>query len=393
MTVVGLNSYNVRRLERYLLAAASLLGVGVVIGALLRPTKPEATAVSTVSRHDLLSTSYREVLDATKHQDDKVGRFLTAIAFLMAAAIAFGVRADVLTIKYDLQRPLPLPAILFMVFFALVILSVVLLLFALGQALRLPSSTAPGRSSYLFFMSIADHSNDNWNRQWSRETSEIESDIDSDLVGEIRNLAIRADGKYQRSAEAQSTFTIGLLAFILGLVLSLKVLASGRPEVEPWNTSSRMITASVIGLFAFVLGYGLLRFEQKIDDQHRFRFLWVEAYWRRHGVLAIWILMTAYPVLLLLPGGTSRTTLAYSAGSCIALASLLVALRIRHLRVSFFLIVSMGMGLGVGSTVARLEQWNGIAFLMAALTAVWLELPRLMTAEIQWRRRLHVTEG
>lgn len=32
--------------------------------------------------------TYREVLDATKHQDDKVGRFLTAISFLTAGTVA-----------------------------------------------------------------------------------------------------------------------------------------------------------------------------------------------------------------------------------------------------------------------------------------------------------------
>src|ERR1700723_3669088 len=32
--------------------------------------------------------SYTEVLDATKHQDDKIGRLLTAVAFLTVAALA-----------------------------------------------------------------------------------------------------------------------------------------------------------------------------------------------------------------------------------------------------------------------------------------------------------------
>src|SRR5687767_12578535 len=36
----------------------------------------------------LIEFSYREVLDATKHQDDKIGRMLTSVAFLTAAAMA-----------------------------------------------------------------------------------------------------------------------------------------------------------------------------------------------------------------------------------------------------------------------------------------------------------------
>src|SRR4051794_32127601 len=37
---------------------------------------------------ELAERAYKEVLDATKHQDDKVGRFLTAIAFLTTGSIA-----------------------------------------------------------------------------------------------------------------------------------------------------------------------------------------------------------------------------------------------------------------------------------------------------------------
>src|SRR3712207_6746276 len=35
-----------------------------------------------------LQNSYKEVLDATKHQDDKIGRIFTGVAFLTAAALA-----------------------------------------------------------------------------------------------------------------------------------------------------------------------------------------------------------------------------------------------------------------------------------------------------------------
>src|SRR5690349_18299080 len=37
---------------------------------------------------ELITTSYDQVLDATKHQDDKIGQLLTSIAFLTAATIA-----------------------------------------------------------------------------------------------------------------------------------------------------------------------------------------------------------------------------------------------------------------------------------------------------------------
>lgn len=90
-------------------------------------------------RFDLAKLAYDEVLDATKHQDDKVGRFLTAIAFLTAAAIAFCTRSDVLGVRYDLDGSVPLPGVLFAGFIVFVVVAVVFLLMALGQALRPPT--------------------------------------------------------------------------------------------------------------------------------------------------------------------------------------------------------------------------------------------------------------
>ncbi|MDP8928253.1 MAG: hypothetical protein M3O70_06675 [Actinomycetota bacterium] len=40
-------------------------------------------------RRQRLRETYQEVLAAMKHEDDKVGRFLTAIAFLVAGALIF----------------------------------------------------------------------------------------------------------------------------------------------------------------------------------------------------------------------------------------------------------------------------------------------------------------
>ncbi|HQY32406.1 MAG TPA: hypothetical protein PLS68_00425, partial [Actinotalea sp.] len=39
-------------------------------------------------RLELLRETYKEVLDAVKHQDDKIGRLLTGLAFLTAATLA-----------------------------------------------------------------------------------------------------------------------------------------------------------------------------------------------------------------------------------------------------------------------------------------------------------------
>jgi hypothetical protein len=84
---------------------------------------------------DFARKTYDEVLDATKHQDDKIGRFLTAIAFLFTGAIALGVRTDIPAVKVLIGgTPRALPAIFLGLFLALSIFSVLLLLVALGHS-------------------------------------------------------------------------------------------------------------------------------------------------------------------------------------------------------------------------------------------------------------------
>src|ERR1700675_295136 len=91
-------------------------------------------------RLDLARKSYEEVLDATKHQDDKIGRFLTAIAFLFTGAIAFGARPEIIGIRVGVAAtPVALPEIFLGVFLALSVIAVLLLLVGLGPNLNLPS--------------------------------------------------------------------------------------------------------------------------------------------------------------------------------------------------------------------------------------------------------------
>jgi len=64
---------------------------------------PPESAENVKAKIDLAQISYDEVLDATKHQDDKVGRFLTAIAFLTTGSIAL------IAAKNGLSRTYRLP--------------------------------------------------------------------------------------------------------------------------------------------------------------------------------------------------------------------------------------------------------------------------------------------
>src|SRR5437016_5520390 len=94
--------------------------------------RPESSEVDELK---LLRDSYREVLEATKHEDAKVGRFLTAIAFLVAGALAF-VSGDVLRTTYRVgDSTIPIPAILMGLFLSITVISVLMLILAIGTPL------------------------------------------------------------------------------------------------------------------------------------------------------------------------------------------------------------------------------------------------------------------
>src|SRR5205823_5266815 len=106
-------------------------------------------------RRGLARETYTEVLDATKHQDDKVGRLLAAIAFLIGGAIALGSLTPVLSVRYDLGgTALALPAFLLATFMVLVAVSVLFCLFAMGFPLVTARASRSKRPSFLFFLSI-----------------------------------------------------------------------------------------------------------------------------------------------------------------------------------------------------------------------------------------------
>lgn len=89
----------------------------------------------------LAAFSYAEVLDATKHQDDKVGQLLTSVAFLTAATIALAALEPTRLLAGKFLVPpfsLPLGLITLTVFLLGIAFAVLLLLINLSTPLRLP---------------------------------------------------------------------------------------------------------------------------------------------------------------------------------------------------------------------------------------------------------------
>lgn len=200
-------------------------------------TAPAATtAPKQASKLDLAERAYKEVLDATKHQDDKVGRFLTAIAFLTTGAIALITTNPGTALARAFEIPNgtshQLLAWATGAFLAFTIGSVALLLLCLSVPVRLPKyARDPLSRSHLFYSYIAARPTGEWREMWvldekvpERTLHALEDAITNDYVGESHNLAERTSAKYRHSYEASWLFVCALL--FLGIAIYLRILTS-----------------------------------------------------------------------------------------------------------------------------------------------------------------------
>jgi hypothetical protein len=137
--------------------------------------------------------AYQEVLDATKHQDDKIGRFMAGIAFLIAGALVF-TNSTVLQATYlvgDTSLPLPALALALGAFLILIVLSLLFYLLAMSAPLTIPPAARTTERSRQYFLVIAGETHKTWRRLWTQPASsgELRAELADENVDEIRNLA------------------------------------------------------------------------------------------------------------------------------------------------------------------------------------------------------------
>jgi hypothetical protein len=209
---------------------------------------------------NLAKIAYGEVLDATKHQDDKIGRFITAIAFLTAATVAFANRG-VLDVQYRMgNAELPLVAVATGVFLATVGLAALFFILSLSTPLTLPQAvtTSSSTSSRLYFRQIARQSASEWAHSWT--VANQEEEVAKQYVEEAYNIALRADLKYQRQLEGTALFAVGVIAFVVVALLSVDALANrtgvvaGRPMLN-WSANRAWMLATPLALATMIVNY------------------------------------------------------------------------------------------------------------------------------------------
>jgi hypothetical protein len=346
-------------------------------------------------RLDFARKTYDEVLDATKHQDDKIGRFLTAIAFLFTGAIAFGARSDVLSQRVEIAGfARALPGIFLGLFLVLAIISVLLLLVALGPNLNLPApERRGGPPSRLFFLSMArTTAEDWWKRHWEDDRPTPEAAV-RNYVDDAHNLAIKTNSKFNRTNEARAVFTLALLFLALSVVLAFESAArstTGTSQLLPWDTMTRSLVATTVAVFAFILAYDYLRLEQTPE-----RFLTKRSL--HFGVWPLYEILVAAPafaVFCILPASTTTLRLA-KWGSVVLVVLTAAALMARLMGSGPAHLIRWPLVYGAFAITVAVLMWklferaNPLDLLVVSLVAVCLlETPRLFLNFWSWRRRM-----
>jgi hypothetical protein len=226
----------------------------------------------------LLKDSYREVLDATKHQDDKVGRYLTAVSFLIAGAIALGTRTDLVGAAYQLEpapaKPILLPAYLLSLFLLFIVVSLMFLVTGMGARLHRPGKGTP-LNSHLFFLVVADmeeKEEGSWGKLWVGDSGLIGMALVDDYKSEVVNIALRAKQKYNRTILAGGFLQLAALCLVLAATLGFlakafpSVVGSSSQAIDWAELLPRLVTAIVVAVFAGFLAFDFAWFEHFDGD-------------------------------------------------------------------------------------------------------------------------------
>jgi uncharacterized integral membrane protein len=244
---------------------------------------PPAGATELDAKLKLINASYAEVLDATKHQDDKIGQLLIGIAFLTAATLALAALGipSFITRAFVVQPfALPLGLIALAAFLVGVLFSVMLLLASLGTPLRLPGldkKKSLSKNDYMqrvqevsqiYFYEISRISVDQWTHKWDVSAEELKRQRLKSLIKETHNLGLRTSAKYDRTTEALALLSLSLLEFALSVIFVSIIAGSpggNKPiMLELWQ---RIIIGGIFGCYFWAQLLGRIRYDRQAVNE------------------------------------------------------------------------------------------------------------------------------
>lgn len=173
-------------------------------------------------RVKLVEASFKTVLDADLHEDDKAGRILTAMAFLTTAA------AVIYNVAYPFNTPttargasltllslnISVLALYLYIFFVLV--GAIFYLGALGPSLNKPTKPKEEVPSLLFFHSIASLENEKWSDHWKDHSmKELQEQMVQNYIKECLLIAQKVNAKVTLMSWGSIFFRVAILFFVV----------------------------------------------------------------------------------------------------------------------------------------------------------------------------------
>lgn len=217
-----------------------------------------------MDKAEVAKVAYQEVLDATKHQDDKVGRIITAAAFLTTGAIALVTHTYATSVVLQLPNgSVPIVSICIGIFLASTTFSVIALLVSLAtphvylsERPDHVSTTNEPYQSLIFFHEIGRLSTATWEECWKKNDSELTNHLIDNYIAESLNLARRVKLKYRRTYDALRYLDTGIFYLSLGVIsyligFSVPVQTAGQPHSLAPTYLNRSIL--FVGLIVFLL--------------------------------------------------------------------------------------------------------------------------------------------
>lgn len=197
-------------------------------------------------RSEVFRQSYTEVLLFLKHQDDKIGRLLTALAFLTAAGISlflFSGRTQEDPLRFD-EAAVDVGDFFFATFIVTLLFALLAVLAAVDPTSQTPRflTSEPPRRTILFYGSIYMGEETGWPAD-DADPDELMEMLAKSFHDDAEELARRAEHKVRRFADARAFVHVSLVSLVL----------LGIARIDGISSSSRWwVIASLLALIGFM---------------------------------------------------------------------------------------------------------------------------------------------